>query len=143
MIRRLLTVAIAGLALTWASCAGERAEPSTAESRAAEGRVWFESYCTACHGVSGRGDGPVAKALSTPPADLTRIAAHNGGVFDGSAVGAFIDGRQRLAAHGSPDMPVWGRPLDDRRSEGFEAETLLAPGTIFLIVEYLQSIQER
>jgi len=127
--------------LALVACTGETPAPTTPESRAELGRSWFRSYCVACHGVDARGNGPVAPHLTTPPSDLTRIAARQGGHFDKGEVAAFIDGRQRVAAHGSPEMPVWGRALDDRRSEGFADETLLAPGSIYLIVEYLESIQ--
>ena len=35
------------------------------------GAKLFAANCTACHGTEGRGDGPSAKALAVPPADLT------------------------------------------------------------------------
>jgi mono/diheme cytochrome c family protein len=40
----------------------------------AHGARLFTANCTACHGAEGRGDGPNAKSLPVPPADLT--AAH-------------------------------------------------------------------
>ena len=36
-----------------------------------EGRKLFVSYCQLCHGTSGKGDGPLAKAMKISPADLT------------------------------------------------------------------------
>lgn len=36
-----------------------------------EGRKLFATYCYLCHGMSGKGDGPLASTLKTPPADLT------------------------------------------------------------------------
>ena len=36
-----------------------------------KGGTLFERYCTACHGVSGRGDGPMAEQWSRLPKDLT------------------------------------------------------------------------
>lgn len=47
----------------------------------AGGRRLFAANCTACHGASGRGDGPLAKSLPIPPADLT--AAHVYAHLDG------------------------------------------------------------
>lgn len=105
------------------------------------GRDLFLVYCASCHGASGLGDGPVAPALSPPPTDLTTIAARSDGVFDGAEVATFIDGRERVTAHGTSDMPVWGRRFDDRMATGIYDETRLPPGSIFLIVEYLLSIQ--
>ncbi len=43
--------------------------PVSSENLAA-GKALFEKNCSACHGVSGRGDGPAAKALDPAPADL-------------------------------------------------------------------------
>ncbi len=39
-----------------------------------EGAALFPEHCAMCHGPDGRGDGPAAKGLPVPPADLT--AAH-------------------------------------------------------------------
>ena len=36
-----------------------------------EGRRLFVSYCQLCHGVDGKGDGPLAKTMKISPADLT------------------------------------------------------------------------
>lgn len=40
----------------------------------AEGARLYPQHCAGCHGVQGQGDGPDAKGLAVPPADLT--AAH-------------------------------------------------------------------
>jgi mono/diheme cytochrome c family protein len=76
----------------------------------------FELYCAACHGRSGRGDGPVAPALRSRPADLTTLARRNNGAFPRERVLSFVTGTGRpVAAHGSAEMPVWGpvfRALD-------------------------------
>lgn len=37
-----------------------------------KGRDIYRSYCMACHGVDGKGDGVASKGLSTPPRDLTQ-----------------------------------------------------------------------
>ncbi|MCP4934180.1 MAG: c-type cytochrome [bacterium] len=36
-----------------------------------EGRGLYVSYCQLCHGVTGKGNGPLAKAMRINPADLT------------------------------------------------------------------------
>jgi high-affinity iron transporter len=41
----------------------------------ARGREVYQANCASCHGASGRGDGPVAPALSPRPADLADAAA--------------------------------------------------------------------
>ncbi len=36
-----------------------------------EGRALYVSYCQLCHGIKGKGDGTLAKAMKISPADLT------------------------------------------------------------------------
>jgi mono/diheme cytochrome c family protein len=45
--------------------------PADAESIAA-GRALYGQYCLACHGPAGKGDGPAARTMNPPPADLTQ-----------------------------------------------------------------------
>lgn len=113
--------------------------PMTAEERVAAGHQRFLRYCAPCHGREGVGDGPVAASLKRPSGDLTRIALRRGG-FDTEFITQFIDGRIRVEEHGTRDMPIWGRRFDDRNAE-MAQETLLTPGAISLIVEYLRSVQ--
>jgi high-affinity iron transporter len=47
-----------------------------------QGRVMFQQYCSACHGVSGKGDGPLAKIMTPKPADLTNHMGHRHGSGD-------------------------------------------------------------
>ena len=108
---------------------------------AAAGAQLFGAYCASCHGMDATGNGPAAARLAPRPADLTRIASRNGGRFDGEQVGAYIDGRSWIESHGSSEMPVWGRPLDDRNEKILTTETLLTPVAIHRIVEYLRTIQ--
>jgi mono/diheme cytochrome c family protein len=75
------------------------------------GKELFGRYCASCHGVSGRGDGPVAKSLATEVPDLTRFAQRHGGFFDRELVERVIDGRHVIGAHGTRTMPVWGEDL--------------------------------
>ena len=48
------------------------AMPSVASAAdAAAGKVIFDANCSSCHGVSGKGDGPVGAALNPPPRNFT------------------------------------------------------------------------
>ena len=38
----------------------------------AKGQTIASQLCAACHGATGRGDGPLARTLTSPPVDLTR-----------------------------------------------------------------------
>jgi mono/diheme cytochrome c family protein len=89
-------VAIASGTQPWTTAAGaaasapsDPAEPPMARSRAAselrnpnpptpasleKGRRAFMDYCATCHGLDGRGDGPLAGKSILPPPDLTANA---------------------------------------------------------------------
>ena len=36
-----------------------------------QGKALYENNCGDCHGISGRGDGPSARALGSPPTNFT------------------------------------------------------------------------
>ena len=69
----------------------------------------YKAYCAVCHGADARGNGPMAQSLKQAPADLTRIAARNGGSFPLARIRRVISGAEtRGTVHGTRDMPVWG-----------------------------------
>jgi hypothetical protein len=100
------------------------------------GRDNFDHYCAPCHDRDGRGAGPVAPSLKTPPADLTTLARRNGGVFPRERVAALMRGPAQKGAHGSTEMPVWGpifRELD--------ASDLRARLRIDGVISYVEKLQ--
>jgi mono/diheme cytochrome c family protein len=109
---------------------------------AERGRGWFEAYCSECHGVTARGEGPLGVQMRPPPADLSSIAARRG-IFAADTVAAYIDGRTYVERHGRRGMPVWGRKLDDRLESSLEQEMKLSPQMIADIVSYLETLQVR
>jgi mono/diheme cytochrome c family protein len=108
----------------------------TAES----GDSLYRTYCASCHGQQGRGDGPVAQFLKVPPANLTRIAARNNGVFPAEKVHQIIDGRQVPKAHGASQMPIWG---DAFSKSATASDAAAVTAKIKALVEYLASKQEK
>lgn len=109
--------------------------------RAEEGATLYATYCASCHGVSGRGDGPVAMSLVTAPLDLTRIAQRSDGLFEGAKVLSAIDGRYEVAAHGSREMPVWGTVFREAHADDpFPIHRGMDDARA--LVDYLRTIQE-
>jgi hypothetical protein len=109
------------------------------------GVIEYEISCMPCHGMDGHGDGRLADALKTRPADLTRIAKANKGVFPAGNVAEIIDGRTIVATHGPREMPVWGdryrkaiEPNEPSASVERRART-----QIRALVRYLEAIQEK
>jgi hypothetical protein len=110
-----LLVAVTGITAP-AAQSSRAGDPPRLIIESMTGEDSFMFYCAPCHGVTGRGDGPVVPVLKTVPRDLTTLAKSNAGTFPRSAVIAFVTGTSRaVAAHGGTDMPVWGpifRALD-------------------------------
>jgi mono/diheme cytochrome c family protein len=75
----------------------------------ASGKEMFNAYCAVCHGPEGTGNGPAARALNKAPTDLTKLSAKNGNKFPDAVVSRYIAGDETVAAHGTRDMPIWGR----------------------------------
>ena len=97
------------------------------------GKMEYQSSCAACHGMNGKGDGPLSGELRTTPSDLTLLAKNNGGVFPAKVLYEIIDGRKTIRAHGSYEMPVWGNV--------FSRDPKFAQTRILAIVDYLKVIQ--
>jgi putative copper export protein/mono/diheme cytochrome c family protein len=76
------------------------------------GASLYPSHCAACHGAAGHGDGPLAKTLPVPPADLT--AGHLWMHSDGDLFHWITDGIE--APRGGQAMPGFASsiPDDDR-----------------------------
>jgi mono/diheme cytochrome c family protein len=116
---------------------------STPERKPAEmtGMEMYQQLCSSCHGVSGRGDGPVASLIKIGVPDLTRIAHREGGEFPTADVRRTIDGRWDRRAHGARDMPVWGWQLYDSSASDQAGERAVVDSMIDRLVSYLRSIQ--
>ncbi len=104
------------------------------------GQENYQRLCTACHGLTGKGDGPVAGVLGTPVPDLTTIAERNGGVFPRQIIKNVIDGRWTIDAHGTKRMPVWGYEFWISEGAGDFSEMRVSK-TLDDLVNYLVSIQ--
>ncbi len=121
--------------------AGGRGHAQLFDAIDLSGAELFARYCAACHGVEGRGDGPVAANLRTAPPNLRRIAARNDGSFPAADIRQVIDGRAMGGAHGTREMPIWG--YEFWVEEGAEASAeARSRQLIERLVSYIDSIQE-
>jgi mono/diheme cytochrome c family protein len=100
----------------------------------------FKDYCAVCHGMSARGDGPLADSMKRRPPDLTVLATQNGGVFPAEQVRKIIDGREAVPGHGGPDMPVWGRAFKASRLGSSEESV---KSVIDALVQHIESLQQK
>lgn len=114
--------------------------PVGADAPPSTGEELFRLHCGACHGMDAKGDGPVAPALTQKPADLTRIAERRSGVFPTAEILRIVDGRNVAVAHGTREMPVWGKRFGEALEPGLAAETVRR-GTAQVIVDYLATLQ--
>ncbi len=119
------------------------------------GKFEYQIGCAACHGVDGKGGGPVSSQVKVRPADLTILAKKNNGVFPFNSVYEFIDGRKVVLAHGTRDMPIWGnryaaspnQAASPNATENFvnpyyNPETVVRM-RILAVIDYLNRIQEK
>lgn len=102
----------------------------------------YMTLCVDCHGPQGKGDGPLAGGLEPRPADITRVAARNGGVFPKNWVMSHIYGF--TPGRSESPMPQFGDLLDGRTvlydaGDGIETPT---PWRLVALMEYVEAMQE-
>ncbi|MGB3536610.1 MAG: c-type cytochrome [Mesorhizobium sp.] len=116
---------------------------AVAGERMSYGEAEYLNSCAVCHGVEGKGDGPLSDLLVKRPADLTSISKRNGGRFPYARVIAVIDGRYDVPGHGNRDMPVWGHQFleDDQRLYGPAGGEIVTTERINELAGYVQSLQ--
>jgi mono/diheme cytochrome c family protein len=88
----------------------------------------YREYCAVCHGIGGKGNGPAAPALKTPPPDLTMLQKRNDNKFPEDQIRATIEGQRPLPSHGAADMPIWGpifKSLEDKEVTALRIGNLL------------------
>ena len=100
------------------------------------GKASFKESCAACHGETGRGNGPAAGAMKQRPTNLAVIARERKG-FPASEIQASIKGTSPVVAHGAPGMMVWGA-LFLADANGNQAK---ADARINDLVAFIESIQ--
>ncbi len=87
---------------------GDRGNRGLGRADAISGQKLFQTYCHACHGLKGQGDGVAAKHLKTKPGDLT-----DQGVMSKRTDQQLFDAIRHRGSdsHGSLAMLDWGEHL--------------------------------
>jgi mono/diheme cytochrome c family protein len=107
------------------------------------GQAEYLNSCAVCHGIDGKGDGPLRDLLVKPPADLTHLSERNGGTFPYSRVFATIDGRYATPSHGNREMPIWGRQFleEDAKTYGPSGGEVVTTERIHNLAGYIATLQ--
>lgn len=112
------------------------------------GKRDFDINCASCHGVDGKGNGPMADLLRRSPPDLTQLARTNHGVLPMSRMFEVIEGGS-VPSHGTRDMPIWGREfrIEDaeyyKEARGNYDSAAMVRARILMLLEYIDRIQAR
>lgn len=141
MRRATFGTAVAAIVLA-ATCGSVLAQQKTADF----GKREYEANCASCHGLDGKGNGPLVELLRRSPPDLTVLAKNNQGILPTARMYEVIDGAN-VPSHGTRDMPVWGRDYRVKDAEHYvdvpyDAEALVR-ARILALVEYLNRLQVR
>jgi mono/diheme cytochrome c family protein len=138
MAHKFLTIAVLALGVLLVSDSVFSSSSVVANDE--RGRKLYLQYCASCHGVDGKGHGPVASSLSTPLPDLTQIEKKEGN-FPATRIKLIIAGEvggTEIRAHGTSDMPVWGKIFRHVRPDKSAARL-----DVYALTLYIESIQQR
>ncbi len=140
--------AVLAVALATVGCVldvenGRLQSPDVGNDPVATGRQAYLARCASCHGIEGRGDGPVGAALRVTPPDLTWLRERNGGTFPRDRVIGVVTGDVALAAHGSREMPVWSDRIGMPDGGATTAAALYTRRVLESLVAYLETIQQQ
>jgi mono/diheme cytochrome c family protein len=108
--------------------------------RPLDGATIFRNYCAPCHGLDGRGKGPVSGALRDVVPDLTTLSERHGNTFPVAHVRNTImfGNDEVMRAHGSEQMPIWGPVFHE-----IEFDQDLGNVRLENVTKYLESIQRK
>jgi mono/diheme cytochrome c family protein len=135
----LVIVIAAALGLWGASAAAQ----GDSKAQLEVGKKEYLAKCAACHGKTGKGDGPQAASLKQKPGDLTTYAKRNGGKMPAQQAWAVIDGRELDdRTQQNRAMPVWGHMFKTQaRGEEVKDVEPYVKEKVDAVLAYLQTLQ--
>ena len=132
IVSGLAVVVIVGCLTALRSYAGDEVQ----DLRVQNGKVWYDKYCTPCHGAGGS-PGSALFAATKKPIDLRTYQQRNGGTFPSGRWWDVTFNPQPGAVH----TQVWERIRNDQR-ETVDRD-IMARGVVSYIEAYVMSIQKK
>jgi mono/diheme cytochrome c family protein len=142
MLKSLLVAAMAVIlaaGISFADQSQSKMVIPVGKTAANNGKQMYNSYCAPCHGTDGRGNGPAAVALKNPPTDLSALTRNNHGKFPDAHVYEVLQFGSNIPAHGSAEMPVWGKILANMNTANSQEKDLRMSN----LTRYVESIQAK
>jgi hypothetical protein len=144
MKSKLIKALTVGAFVVGAATTAQAQQSSPAKQSVNLGKYEYDSHCAVCHGSNGAGEGPYSSFLSKTIPSLTTLSKRNGGVFPFDRVYQTIDGRQEVQAHGTRDMPIWGRDFSAMSIRGpYYNDEEFAHAKILALTEYIYRLQAK
>jgi hypothetical protein len=106
------------------------------DALSAAGKVWYDKYCTPCHGAGGA-PGTAVHGDSKKPVDLRTYVARRGGKFPAADWLALIAD----ASPGNLHTKVWETIKKDQPAVTFNEAT--SRGVVGSIARYVNSVQTK
>lgn len=111
------------------------------KAQVSNGKEMYVNYCAPCHGVDGKGNGPVAPALKTQPTNLAELSRNHGGKFPSTHIVSVLQFGTANPSHGKVEMPIWGPMFETVGSAPSESDVRAL--RISNLSRYLQTLQEK
>ena len=113
-----------------------RADDELQQGRVELGRIWYEKYCTPCHGLGGT-PGSAVYPDTKQPVDLRNYVRRYGGNFPSSRWITTVFNPLPGGAH----TKIWEK-IRSTRAAGAEGDTE-AHGVVVIIADYVISVQAK
>ena len=121
----------------WAVPNRAQAEDELQKARSEAGRIWYEAYCTPCHGKGGA-PGTAVYPKTKEPVDLRTYVQRHGGKFPAGEWIAIVAGSPRSPVHSE----VW-EEIRRKHQTSFPSGYAEARGIVASIAEYVISLQTK
>lgn len=121
----------------WIVPNGARAEDELQKAHSEAGQVWYDKYCTPCHGKGGA-PGSAAYPKTKEPVDLRTYVQRHGGTFPAGQWIAIVAGSPQSPVHSE----VWEK-IRRQHQTSAPSGIVEARGIVASIAEYIISLQSK